>query len=255
MENIGIYKWTSPKGRVYIGQSKNLKQRQSWYASTGLQHASMPKLKRSFNKYGIENHTYEVIEYCNIDDLDKREIYWGLYYNTLNEGLNCKLGEQNSIFSESTKNKMSLAKQGFKLSPSSESKRQASLRKTWDKKNLMREEKKQNKPKYTFTKEHKENISKSVTGISKHTPESKQKLSTYGKNRDMVGVVYKGKEVIQYDKAGNFIKEWESANSAEMFLKGRRGDNIGKSIRHFNKTGVQRKAYGFIWKFKKQLGI
>lgn len=47
----GIYKWTSPSGRVYIGQSKQLTQRKEWYGSTGINFASMPKLKRSFKKY------------------------------------------------------------------------------------------------------------------------------------------------------------------------------------------------------------
>lgn len=249
----GIYKWTSPSGRVYIGQSKQLAQRKQWYDSNGIKSASMPKLKRSFKKYGIENHTYEIIEYCSLDSLDKREIYWGLYYNTLEEGLNCKLGEQNSIFSEETKSKMSLAKQGFKLSSEVEAKRQASLRKVWDEKNRIREEKRKNKSKYIPTKEHKENLSKSKLGKSIHTKESKQKLREYGKTRDLTKVWEANKKanskpILQYSPEGEFIKEWNSANEAELYYNGKRGDNIRNTIRYYKKTSTQRKAYGFIWK-------
>lgn len=112
---IGIYKWVSPSGRIYVGQSRNIDQRKDWYLSGGIKNAPMPKLKRSFKKYGIENHIFDVIEYCTLEELNEREIYWGLFFNTLNEGLNCKLGEQNCIFSEETKDKMREAKLGKSL--------------------------------------------------------------------------------------------------------------------------------------------
>jgi len=256
MENIGIYKWVSPTNRVYVGQTKNLKQRQEWYNSNGIDSARMPKLKRSFGKYGIDNHTFSIIEYCTIEQLNEREIYWGLYYNTLEEGLNCKLGEQNCIFSKETKLKMSLAKQGCKLSPKSEAKRQASLRKVWDEKNRIREEKKQNKPKYKFTENHLKNLSKSKIGKPIHTPESKQKLRDYGKTRNLTKAweaakTTLSKPVIQYSPEGKFIKKWPSAQSAEKSIRGKGGDNINSTIRHFKKTGNQRKAYGYIWKSQK----
>ena len=253
--NIGIYKWISPTGKIYVGQSKNLIQRKEWYLSNGIEQASMPKLKRSFKKHGIENHIFEIIEYCSLEQLNDREIYWGLHYNTLEKGLNCKLGEQNCVFSESTKHKMSKIRKGYKLSPESEAKRQASLRKVWDSKNNIREEKNKNKPKYIPTKEHKENISKSKLGKPVHTEESKQKLREYGKIRDLTKAWQatsksRSKPILQYSLEGKFIKEWASSNDAELYYRGKRGDNIGKTIRHFNKTGIQWKAYGFIWKQK-----
>jgi len=253
--NVGIYKWTSPTGRIYVGQSKNLNQRKEWYLSTGIESSSMSKLKRSFKKYGVENHIFEIIEYCSLEQLNDKEIYWGLYYNTLEKGLNCKLGEQNCVFSENTKNKMSKVRKGFKPSPESEIKRQASLRKTWDKKNQIREEKNKNKPKYIPTEEHRKNLSQVKKGKPIHTEESKKKLSEFGKKRDLTKAWESSsktlsKPILQYSTEGKFIKEWTSSNEAELYYKGKRGDNIGKTIRHFNKTGIQWKAYGFIWKQK-----
>ncbi len=109
----GIYKFVSPTNRVYIGQSKQItKRKQFYYSNAVLNCTSMPKVTRSFKKYGVENHKYSVVEYCDIEKLNDREIYWGLYYDTLENGLNCKLGEQNSIFSNETKSKISKGKKG-----------------------------------------------------------------------------------------------------------------------------------------------
>lgn len=249
--NIGIYKWVSPTGRIYVGQSTNIKQRKEWYLSNGISNASMPKLKRSFNKYGIENHLFEVIEYCSIEKLNEREIYWGLFYNTLENGLNCKLGEQNCVFSEETKNKMSVAKKSKPLSTEHQLNREKSLQKYW---NMKKEEKekldKVEKIKYIPTKEHRENLSKAKKGKSIHTEQSKQKLSEIGKLRDMNKVSQAGAEarktpILQFDLFGKLIKEYNSASDAEMELKGKKGDNIRSCIR-----GEQKTAYGFLWKEK-----
>jgi group I intron endonuclease len=249
--NIGIYKWTSPTGKIYVGQSKNLKQRKEWYLSGGVEKSSMVKLKRSFNKYGIKSHIFEVIEYCSIDQLNEKEIYWGKYYNTLNQGLNCKLGEQNCIFSDHTKIRMSNAKKGKPLPEIHQKNKIKSLKKYWE--STKNKPLKENKIKYIPTDEHKLNISKANKGKPKHTHESKQKLKEYGKNRDLTkmrnaSVKSTSKQVFQYDLNGEFIKQWSSLSEAERFYNGKVGDNIGDTIRHFKKTGIQRKSYGFIWK-------
>lgn len=85
---IGIYKITSPSGRVYIGQSVECEIRWKQYLSTG---KNQTKLYRSFQKHGKDAHTFEVIEECAINQLNNRERYWQDYYNVLEEGLNCRL--------------------------------------------------------------------------------------------------------------------------------------------------------------------
>jgi group I intron endonuclease len=87
---IGIYKITSPSGKVYIGQSINIKKRISNYKSTSCKKQS--KLYHSIKKHGWENHKFEVIEECVVHLLNERERYWQDYYNVINEnGLNCRL--------------------------------------------------------------------------------------------------------------------------------------------------------------------
>lgn len=48
-------------------------------------------LYNSFLKHGVESHTLEVIEECNVELLNERERYWQDFYNVLENGLNCRL--------------------------------------------------------------------------------------------------------------------------------------------------------------------
>jgi len=69
---IGIYKITSPSNKVYIGQSVNVKKRWCSYD----ERTAGPHLINSFNKYGFDNHMFEVIEECSVEYLNERETYW-----------------------------------------------------------------------------------------------------------------------------------------------------------------------------------
>jgi hypothetical protein len=87
---IGIYKITNPTGRVYIGQSTNVERRKEEYSGKNKGKGQVA-LCLSLEKYGFSQHTFEVIEECAIENLNKRERYWQDYYNVLKEGLNCRL--------------------------------------------------------------------------------------------------------------------------------------------------------------------
>ena len=85
---IGIYKITSPKGRVYIGQSRNIHNRFKHYRSGHCK--GQIRLSNSFAKYGIDSHTFEVVELCTIKQLDMRERFWQEKFNVLSsKGMNC----------------------------------------------------------------------------------------------------------------------------------------------------------------------
>jgi len=106
---IGIYKVKSPTNKIYIGQSIDVKRRfntYKWCKGKG-----QIRLNRSFEKYGVENHIFEIIEECEIEELNIKERYWQDYYNVIGEnGLNCTLINTNDlpkIVSEKTKLKMS----------------------------------------------------------------------------------------------------------------------------------------------------
>jgi len=71
---IGIYKITSPSGRIYIGQSVNILARKNRYSSQYCE--SQPKIFRSIKKYGWDAHIFEIIHVCKVDELNDLERYY-----------------------------------------------------------------------------------------------------------------------------------------------------------------------------------
>lgn len=108
--NIGIYKITNPKGRIYIGQSIDIKRRFKEYKILSSSKKQC-KLHNSFNKYGISSHSFSVIEYCDISELNSKERYYQELFNCIGSyGLNLKLqstDELKEVPSIETKNKIS----------------------------------------------------------------------------------------------------------------------------------------------------
>lgn len=110
--NIGIYCITSPSGRKYIGQSKNINQRKKKYSR--LECKGQVKLHRSLRKYGWINHTFEVIHYCNISQLNDLEFMYIKLHDSSNKrtGLNVQSGGTHRYHSEETKEKIRQANLG-----------------------------------------------------------------------------------------------------------------------------------------------
>lgn len=85
---IGIYKVISPNGKIYIGQSVNIKRRWNQHKYQKLDTI----LSRSFKKYGVDNHTFEILCECEISELNEKERYYQDYYKAIGlNGLNSKL--------------------------------------------------------------------------------------------------------------------------------------------------------------------
>ena len=125
----GIYKIISPSNRIYIGQGTSIDNRWRDYKSYNTKTKNQTKLWRSFVKYGVENHIFEIVEECPIEELNCRERYWQDFYDVLNEGLNCILqecGEKRREFSNDTRKKISLWNMGRK--PSKEQRLKTSIR-------------------------------------------------------------------------------------------------------------------------------
>jgi group I intron endonuclease len=110
---VGIYKIINSTGKIYIGQSINIERRFKEYKT--FQCKQQPKIYNSLKKYGPENHVFEIIEECSLEYLNERELYWKLYYNSVNEGLNCELYDNGvGPRSNDVKSKISKAHKGNK---------------------------------------------------------------------------------------------------------------------------------------------
>lgn len=85
---VGIYKITSPSNKIYIGQSINIEKRFIGYKYSKAK--KQPILHRSFMKYGIEKHKFEVVCECKKHELYTLEAYYQkLYSANSKNGLNC----------------------------------------------------------------------------------------------------------------------------------------------------------------------
>ena len=104
---IGIYKITSPSGKIYIGQSVNIERRFLDYKKS-LKKTQI-KLYNSLKKYGYKNHIFEIIEECSVELLNERERYYQDFFNCVENGLNCRYtrtNEKSGKLSKETINKL-----------------------------------------------------------------------------------------------------------------------------------------------------
>ena len=93
---IGIYKIENKiNGKVYIGQSIDIKSRWNKYildSKTWQITNQSAVIHKALNKYGVNNFSFEVLEECNPNELDEKEIFWIDYYDSYYNGYNCTKG-------------------------------------------------------------------------------------------------------------------------------------------------------------------
>jgi len=224
---IGIYKITNPKGKIYIGQSVNIQNRKYQHKHKSISHVG-PKLYNSFQKYGWEQHKFEIIEECSIEQLNEREIYWKQYYLNLADGnwtrvLFCELYDRGTgPRNEETKRKISESNKGKSVSLETRNKKRLSMV----------------GKSVSLETRNKMSIS------SKNKPKSKDHINNMMNNRTSVieGVkLANSKPILQYDLEDNLIKEWSSITEAKKIIKG----DINACCNNKQKT-----AGGFKWKLK-----
>jgi len=83
----GIYKITNIiNNKVYIGQSKDIFIRLRSHKSSLKSNIHFNiYLQRSYNKHGIDNFIFEILEECNENILNEKEAYWINYHNSCNK--------------------------------------------------------------------------------------------------------------------------------------------------------------------------
>lgn len=96
---IGIYKITNNiNNKCYIGQSIEIEHRfQEHKKLYNWKREKNKILYQAFQKYGIENFTFEIIETCKKEELDKKEQYWINFYNSYKNGYNMTSGGETNF--------------------------------------------------------------------------------------------------------------------------------------------------------------
>ena len=120
--DIGIYCIeNNVNNKKYIGQSIHINRRWSEhkYHLNNNTHDN-DYLQKAWNKYGADNFSFIILEYCDVSELDKQEEYYISLYDTLNKdcGYNLISGVGvNRIISEETREKLRQANKKRKTFP------------------------------------------------------------------------------------------------------------------------------------------
>lgn len=182
----------------YIGQTRRSLQERIKYHKNDKQ--TRTPFYDDIRKYGWENFTVNIIEECEVEELNDREIYWIVEKQTVYpNGYNLKIGGHQSSHHQLTREKMSKLKTGSK-----------------------------------FTESHKKNIRESNLG-RKHTEETKRKMSLAAKRRarKKVGMFDSSGNLIQkYDSIEDAARELgchysnvSKCCNGKRKMKSRLGDN------------------------------
>lgn len=218
--SVGIYKITSPYGGIYIGQSWKINKRWQQHKK----YNTSQKLYESMEKYGPQQHVFEVVHELPSDvsqeSLNEYEIfYWQKYSDLGLEMLNLKLPGSRGKHSEESKRKMSLRKKGKPVSEITLARLKVSF--------LGRKHSDETKSKMRASSRR-----------TKHTEETKRIISVA-----KLGVPSKRRKIIiQYNLDHTPLKEYESITEATRI----------SGVKSINDclSGRQKKAGGYIWGYK-----
>lgn len=245
IKKSGIYVISnSINNKIYIGSAYNLHKRKLQHFNTlrNNKHKNS-KLQNAYNKYGESNFEFDVLEFVDVDKLLDCEQKWMDFFKP----------EYNIIpyadrreFSESHRKNLSISHLGHKHTE--ESKIKIGLA---SKGNKYRKGVK-------ISDEHKEKNRKALTGLKRKRGKDNH---LYGRKRPIEDIekmkktrfenhgntcVKNYKKVLQFNKDGSFIKEWESIKDASKELNINRS-KIGAVA---NKNKNRNTAGGFKWEFK-----
>jgi group I intron endonuclease len=194
---IGIYKITHREsGKCYIGQSVDVFKR--WQGHSNLAVKKKSAIQNAFVLYGIDKFSFEVLEECDREMLNDKEVYWiSCFDSVAPNGYNLTSGGGQGItVSDETKKKMSDAQKGKKRGPRSEE--------TKKKMSASRRGKKQ-------SEEHKAKMSASMkgknTGPMSEEQKAKRSASMKGKPQPQVQCPH-----CNMEGAGNVMKRWHFEN-------------------------------------------
>lgn len=249
---IGIYKITSPSGKVYIGQSWNIERR--FYTYTKGKCKDQPKLYNSFLKYGVDNHKFEVVyelpEDIEQKILDNYEILYILQYRLCGiDLLNLQEGGNNGKHSEESKRKIRDKLKGRIVSEETKQKQMGVNNPMFGRigdKNPFYKKKHSEKTKSIIKEKRKLQIftKESIRKGAENRKGLKQSEETIFKRSKKLKI-----QILQFTLDGNFIKEWVSIKEAAIFI------NLNASAISQNLAEKSKNSGGFIWKYKNKKRI
>lgn len=215
-----IYKYTSPSGKSYIGQTiYSLAERAG---HNGKKYMGCPLFYNAIKKYGFENFEVEILAEAKEELLDDLEVKYIQIFDTYNNGYNKTLGGKNT-FSPRERRKI------YQYSAET-----GELIKEW-------EDYVEVEQAFNTTLQTLEGCLNNLTYTQYGYCWSYLKMDKFPINERIVNP--KSKEVRQYDMQDNLIATYKSIADAARAIGHEEGrSNIKKCCRHDIKM-----AYGFRW--------
>lgn len=217
-----VYKYTSPSGKGYVGQTINTLKERAKTNGKGYKGCSL--FYKAIQKYGFENFTVEILDEVPIEELDTVEGYWIQFCNTLRPSGYNLMEDTKSPVTKKTIYQYDIATGNFIQEFNSIAEAANSL----GLKNVAR-------------------ISACLNGRAKT---GNRYIWSFEKKDHIdpqkVPVKNEPKEIHQYSLDGNFIKTYSSIGEAAEAVKGTR-NSIKKCAR-----GEYHRAFGYLWSFDKQ---
>lgn len=100
MDKIGIYQYKNKiNGKSYVGQSININKRFREHKNAAFNPNNKDykfAIHAAIRKYGLENFDFIVLEECTPEKLNEREKYWIAFYDSYNNGYNETIGGNES---------------------------------------------------------------------------------------------------------------------------------------------------------------
>ena len=221
----GIYKITNLKNNlVYIGQTVNfgIRRRDHWSDKT------QDDLHNDIQKLGKEYFKFEIVEKCDIDQLDEREKYWIEYYDSYNMGYNNTGGGSGNKLNAN--NSQCIPVYAYNLDGTFAAEYYSIA-------NAMRE-----------LNMKSNNITRCIIHNDNHHHSGGFMWRTY--KTDQIPAFEKnlgGKSIYCYDlNTRLFVKEYKTVTEAGIELCGKRTPHICSAV-----NGSRKSACGFLWSYEK----
>lgn len=221
----GIYKITNLKNNlVYIGQTVNfgIRRRDHWSDKTN------DDLHNDIQKLGREYFKFEIIEKCDVDQLDEREKYWIEYYDSYNMGYNNTEGGSGNKLN--AKNSQCMPVYAYNLDGTFAAEYYSIA-------SAMRE-----------LNMKSNNITRCIIHNDNHHHSGGFMWKTY--KTDQIPAFEKnlgGKSIYCYDlNTRLFVKEYKTVTEAGIELCGKRTPHICSAA-----NGSRKSACGFLWSYEK----
>lgn len=263
----GIYKITSPTGKIYIGQSWNMKKR--WQVYKYLDCSDQPKLYNSLKKHGSINHCFEIVCYLPNDCSqtvmnDYETIYWSQYRDLGFHMLNLKEPGSYGKHLPETVEKLKQRRHTDQTKILLREMKLGDKNAMFGRKGILSPSTyrtKEKNPNYgkSFTDEHRNKMSISTKRYYENNNHPSLGIPLKQSTKDKIGKANSGEKshwfgktgsrsirsvpVIQKDRQGIIIKTWVSATIAANELNVSR-KHISACCREKRKT-----AGGFTWSY------